>query len=165
MTDNACTSQAEGDLKGIMSDSTVAQTHVCYDNKIFYVVNPTWWNNRGIVSHINFEALPGGTFDTLSGGKWGGVRLDDFVISAYNGYKLNGNKNGYQMPDQSKIVDGSGAEGDIIFAAGVQTPGFTKLPVCDLKTVKDNLSKWNYESRPCDFPCHIGGYGGAPNCA
>ncbi|KAK7424633.1 hypothetical protein QQZ08_008516 [Neonectria magnoliae] len=38
--------------------------------------------------------LPGGTYDNFKGGAWGGVTLDDIVVSPWDEYKLNGNKNG-----------------------------------------------------------------------
>ena len=63
-----------------MDDNTAAQTHVCYDGFTFYVVNPTWENNRGIVFNIKLEALPGGTFDNMQNSLWAGLSLNDFVI-------------------------------------------------------------------------------------
>ncbi|KAI5460174.1 hypothetical protein BGZ63DRAFT_455688 [Mariannaea sp. PMI_226] len=152
-TDNECNSLAEGDLKDHMDDNTAAQTHVCYDNKIFYVVTPEYTNNRGVLGKWKLNGLPGGTFDNLHGGNWGGVVLDDFVISSWDAYKLNGNKNGYQMPDNSQSVDGNGSVGDLIFEAGVRTPGFTTMNVCDIPTLKHNLQF--YSPSYNNFPCHV----------
>lgn len=56
-----------------MTDDTAAKTHVCVDGTIYYVVNA---KSDGMV-----EPLPGGTFDSMNGSSWGGVRLDDIVIS------------------------------------------------------------------------------------
>jgi hypothetical protein len=56
-----------------MNDDTAAQTHVCMNGTIYYVVNA---QTNGRVT-----APPGGTFDTLHGGAWGGVQLDDMVQS------------------------------------------------------------------------------------
>ena len=56
-----------------MNDDTAAQTHVCMNGVTYYVVNAK--------SDGSMEPLPGGTFNTLSGGAWGGVRLDDVVTS------------------------------------------------------------------------------------
>ncbi|KAH7207874.1 uncharacterized protein BKA55DRAFT_546953 [Fusarium redolens] len=52
---------------------------------------------------------------------WGGVTIDDIVISSWNGYKFNGNQNGYQITETSDAVDGDGNEGNLIFEACVRT--------------------------------------------
>ncbi|KPM42325.1 hypothetical protein AK830_g4226 [Neonectria ditissima] len=150
-SDNACSSTAEGDLAGHIDDSTAAQTHVCYDNKIFYVVTPEWTNNRGILVNWKLNSLPGGTYDNLKDGAWGGVTLDDIVISSWDGYKLNGNKNGYQLPDNSQAIDGNGNNGNLIFEAGTRTPGFSSMQICDVATLERNLKycNKNYEGFPC----------------
>ncbi|KAH7136369.1 hypothetical protein EDB81DRAFT_78172 [Dactylonectria macrodidyma] len=150
-TDNACSSVGEGDLAGHIDDSTAAQTHVCYDNKIFYVVTPEYVNNRGNLVSWKVNPLPGGTYDNLHGEEWGGVTLDDIVISSWDGYKLNGNQNGYQMPDNSEAIDGNGNNGNIIFEAGVRTPGFSTMPICDIDTLTKNLKYCN--SNYVGFPC------------
>jgi hypothetical protein len=63
------------------------------------------------------------------------------IDSAYQGYQLNGNKNGYQMPYDSKMIDGSGSQGETIFQNGIRTPGFiTGLPICGVLTAMQN---WN----------------------
>ncbi|KAH7232750.1 hypothetical protein BKA59DRAFT_446239 [Fusarium tricinctum] len=151
VSDSPCSSQAEGDLAGHIDDTTAAQTHVCYDNKIFYVVNPTWTNNRGNLVDWKLNSLPGGTYDNLSGDEWGGVTLDDIVISSWDGYKLNGNKNGYQLPEDSDAIDGNGNVGNLLFEAGVRTPGFSTMPICDVNTLTQNLKNCNrnYEGFPC----------------
>ncbi|KAI5458365.1 hypothetical protein BGZ63DRAFT_456971 [Mariannaea sp. PMI_226] len=156
VSDNECSSTAEGNLKGYISDDTAAQTHVCYDGKIFYVVTPSWKIDHVFsgqrISDIKINGLPGGSFNELHGGSWAGTVLDDFVISAWDAYKLNGNKNGYQMPDDSKAIDGNGGEGDLIFQNGVRTPGFTKLPICDINTALTNIQKGDSGSQY--FPCN-----------
>ena len=123
-----------------MTDDTAAQTHVCYNGQTFYVLNANWDPQAndciakecpvGAPDAYQFQQLPGGTFNVLSGGKFGGVRLDDIVISSWQAYQLNGNKNGYQIPDESMVIDGQGTEGDLIFQNGIQTPGFISLPIC-----------------------------------
>ncbi|KAK7398639.1 hypothetical protein QQX98_011969 [Neonectria punicea] len=147
-SDNACSGTAEGDLAGHIDDSTAAQTHVCYDNKIFYVVTPEWTNNRGILVDWKLNSLPGGTYDNLKDGAWGGVTLDDIVISSWDGYKPNGNKNGYQIPDNSEAIDGNG---NLIFEAGTRTPSFSSMQICDVATLESNLKycNKNHEGFPC----------------
>ncbi|RFU24250.1 hypothetical protein B7463_g12088, partial [Scytalidium lignicola] len=78
--------------------------------------------------------LPGGTRDTLDGtaGNWGGLTIDDIVISSVNGWLLHNLTNGYQMPVPSFNTDGTGATSDIPFSLGAQTPGFFNIPVCSI---------------------------------
>jgi hypothetical protein len=150
-SDNACSSQAEGDLAGHIDDSTAAQTHVCYDNKIFYVVTPEYTNNRGNLVNWKLNSLPGGTYDNLKDGNWGGVTLDDIVVSSWDGYKLNGYKNGYQLSETSEAVDGNGNVGNLIFEAGTRTPGFSTMMICDVATLTKNLQYCN--TNHVGFPC------------
>jgi hypothetical protein len=118
-----------------MTDDTAAQSRVCWNGNTYYVLNANWRPEstcyRDYCGPPNYQLteLPGGTFNTLSGGKFGGIRLDDTVISSVSGWQLNGNQNGYQIPDASDILDGVGNTGDI-FLAGIQTPGSFGLPVC-----------------------------------
>lgn len=122
-----------------MTDDTAAQTHVCYGGYTFYLVNAHYKDNTCNAKEcvpapnggdMQFQQLPGGTFNVLSGGKFGGVRVDDIIISSYQGYQLNGYKNGYQMPELSSYIDGSGTQGDYLFQNGIQTPGFFNIPIC-----------------------------------
>lgn len=50
--------------------------------------------------------------------------------SAYEGWRLNGGKMGYEIPDSSKVIDGAGTEGGLILENGIRTPGFINLPIC-----------------------------------
>jgi hypothetical protein len=145
VTDVPCSqaSKATGDLaKGIMTDDTANQTHVCWNNKTYYVVNAVYWDSSICPSSFMiqicdpfppfpvFEPLPGGTSDSLSNGQWGNITLTDLVISSYQGYMVNGNKNGYQMPILPSDINGQGVAGDFIFQNNVQTPGLFNLPIC-----------------------------------
>ncbi|KAL8834434.1 MAG: hypothetical protein Q9170_003756 [Blastenia crenularia] len=80
------------------------------------------------------QLLPG--VDQLDGKQWGGVLVDDISISSFVGYQLNGNKNGYVMPENSKFTD-MNENADYPFQAGIRTPGFFGIPVCDITTVFD----------------------------
>lgn len=133
-----------------MSKDTLVGGYVCYNNDAFYVVNIN--TSPGMQP---FEALPGGNHQTLNGNDWGGVILEDMVQSSYQAYQLNGNANGYEMPALSKIIDGSGTEGDLVFENGIRTPGFFTLPICDdieaaSNTVEGGDAKGKYW--PCDAP-------------
>jgi hypothetical protein len=118
-----------------MTDSTAAQTHVCYDGFTFFVVSATFLNAginlSGVPPSTQFRALPGGTWDNMQNPFWAGLSLDDLVISSWEGYKKNGMKNGY-----SPSTSGLDSDNGILFGNGVQTPGFASLPVCDLDTEK-----------------------------
>ncbi len=103
-----CTSQAGKQVKGWMSDDTAAATHMCMNDKIYYLVDakaePTV--DARCTGHtacdavkVSFDTLPGGTFANLSGGRWSGVTVNDIVIASYEGWKANGNKNGWSAPD------------------------------------------------------------------
>ncbi|KAL8777859.1 MAG: hypothetical protein Q9213_007678 [Squamulea squamosa] len=80
------------------------------------------------------QLLPGS--DKLDGKQWGGVLVDDITISSFVGYQLNGNKNGYVMPENSRFTD-MNENAEYPYQAGVRTPGFFSIPVCDINTVFD----------------------------
>lgn len=69
--------------------------------------------------------------------------------SSWEGYKKNGNKNGYPPP-----VDGSDSATDILFENGVQTPGVATLPLCEWKEMRANLANHNLDNRYPGFPCN-----------
>jgi hypothetical protein len=140
MTDDTCPpSKKNGHHTKAIGGDVAVQAYVCYDDKTFYVLDRQWVTPSGICAErepvvcgngqYQYNLLPGGTVDNLSGGEYGGVRLDDIVISSYQGYLLNGNQNGYQMPNASNITSGLGDEGDLPFPNGIQTPGFFSLPI------------------------------------
>jgi hypothetical protein len=122
-----------------MTDETAAQTHVCYDNFTFYVVNPVWSRHE----RVKLKALPGGTWDNMQNSEWCGLSLDDFVISSWEGYKKNGMKNGY-----TPQLDGSDSDTEILFGNGVRTPGFASLPVC--QDISEVLRHADGSGSPCD---------------
>jgi hypothetical protein len=59
---------------------------------------------------------------------------DIHASSSFQGYQLNGNKNGYEMPANTLAVDGLGNKGNLPFQNGIQTPGYFHIPICDAKT-------------------------------
>ncbi|KAI9823906.1 MAG: hypothetical protein M1832_002224 [Thelocarpon impressellum] len=94
----------------------------------------------------------------LKGSAWGGVTLDDMVVSSYQGWQLNGGKNGYVVPETSKHIDGKGGQGDFIFQNDVRTPGIISIPMCDVETVGRNWNLvhvvGNSKRDPCpEYPC------------
>lgn len=74
--------------------------------------------------------------------------------SALQAYKLNNNTNGYQMPPLTNIIDDQGQTGDIYFENGIQTPGLTTIPICDIETVSSNwVNHGKSSSKPAGYPC------------
>lgn len=138
------------DVLKYMSESTLVGGYVCYNNDAYYVVNIN--TSPGMQP---FNGLPGGTHSTLDGTAYGGVILEDIVQSSYQAYQLNNNANGYKMPALSKVIDGQGTEGDVIFQNGILTPGFFNLPICDdIATAAQNVQNGSPggDYWPCDAP-------------
>ncbi|RFU31604.1 hypothetical protein B7463_g4733, partial [Scytalidium lignicola] len=141
-----CTSFAQPNTSGKhMNDDTAAQTHVCMNGVIYYVVNAH--------SDGHLEPLPGGTFDTLHGGAWGGVGLDDIVISVIAGYQHNNNQNSFGMPDIATLLSGDNVDGDsLVLTNGIQTPGFFQIPFCDsFETFEQNINAG--DPSMANWPC------------
>lgn len=128
-----------------MTDTTAAQTHVCYDNYTFYVIDVSWTSvlsptGEQIPSSLALQSLPGGTFENLQNPLWAGLTLDDYVISSWNAYKLNGMQNGYSL-QQNGTNNWSYSDTGILFGDGVQTPGFVVLPIVELEDILKHQSR------------------------
>ena len=124
-----------------------SQAHICTDGKSFYLLNAITINKPGdsscseqglnkrfchttpAIKDLYFEVLPGGSSTSLDGTQWGGLKIDDLILSIYAGYKINGMKNGYTIPT---TIDPStlGSDGDIILGSGVQTAGLVSGSTC-----------------------------------
>lgn len=133
-TTDDCTNFANPDAEVLgMNDDIASNTHVCWNGVTYYVLNAK--SGGGV------EALPGGDLTTLSNGNWGGITLEDIVVSTVTGYQANNNANGYKMPDVASLLkEGDTSDGDSLALTGsVRTPGFFGLPFCDsTKTFTDN---------------------------
>ncbi|KAF2098078.1 hypothetical protein NA57DRAFT_57244 [Rhizodiscina lignyota] len=72
----------------------------------------------------------GGTSQTLTGDRntWGGLTIDDLIISSVEGWLQNGQKNGFTMA-QPSFASANG-QSNLPFVDGVRTPGFVNIPVC-----------------------------------
>ncbi|KAH7136794.1 hypothetical protein B0J13DRAFT_640329 [Dactylonectria estremocensis] len=125
-------------LPSIVSEADAANIAVCYDERTFYVGYATWENDVGdsdmpedfynpVVANLKLNPLPGGTKSEFDGTKWGGLTLDDLVISAYEGWRNNDFVNGWEIPDLGAV------DGYQLMEDGVRTPGLTSIPVCSLK--------------------------------
>ncbi|KAK2052459.1 dUTPase [Colletotrichum caudatum] len=132
-TGDACSPTMPKTLHPYMTQETHEKAGVCWLGNQFYVLTVGSVNvdvqgdTPGLPdSDPPFQALSGGTHDVLDGTHWGGITLEDMVISSYTGYLMNGNRNGYNIT----MDDSQGAVDQLMFARGVQTPGFFSLPVC-----------------------------------
>ncbi|KAJ5513232.1 hypothetical protein N7463_002784 [Penicillium fimorum] len=148
----ACSTSLDQSIRLLMDTSTQVGGYVCFNNDAFYVVNidPSASADLQV-----FKPLPGGNHETLNGEAWGGVILEDIVQSSYQAYQLNGNKNGYEMPALSKIIDGAGTEGDFVFQNGIRTPGFFNLPICEgVQETADIIKSGRKSGKywPCEAP-------------
>ncbi len=127
------------------SDDEAAAAGVCYNGKIFYLASASAFatdteGDGGQATWV-LRPLPGANRKTLTGDRevWGGLTMEDFVISSYEGYLANGNKNGYKPPDDGQHVGGPTT--DLPFENGVRTPGFISVPICfmdDMACLTDN---------------------------
>jgi hypothetical protein len=92
----------------------------------------------GAVCPPAFTKLPGIETINYVGSQWDGVTKDDLVASAWGGYKLNNNANGYQMPSISRVSE-DGAERAFPFPDNIRTPGYIQAPIC--KITPDLINK------------------------
>ncbi|KAI7928583.1 dUTPase [Pyricularia oryzae] len=128
-TGEACSDTMPKTLDPYMDQETHEKTGVCWLGNQFYVLRVGSHNvhvktntpGLPLLPHSDrpFQRLSGGTHDVLNGTHWGGITLDDIVISSYSGYLNNGNRNGYNIT----MDDSQGAVDQLMFARGVQTPG------------------------------------------
>jgi hypothetical protein len=94
-----------------------------------------------------FTNVPGA--DVLDGKNWGGVKGDDFVISAVAGKAANGGKNGWGLIDPVSALD---KESDLLLAgSGIDMAGVTKFPICGEEEAWQN---WNKGHGGSNFPCN-----------
>lgn len=146
-----------------MTQDTHTKTMVCWNENLFYVLNAnSQWSptddglaptNTDPFNDMPFTPLPGGTNDVLDGTAWGGVTLQDMVISAYEGYLANNQQNGYQMPSVSQMISDAGSQGELIFQDGINMPGYISLNVCtNLYTTVSFIGVGQNVSEP-NFPC------------
>ncbi|OLN81958.1 hypothetical protein CCHL11_08618 [Colletotrichum chlorophyti] len=132
-TGDACSDTMPKTLHPYMTQETHEKTGVCWNGNQFYVLTVGTYrvdvqgDTPGLPdSEPPFQPMAGGTHDVLDGKSWGGITLEDIVISSYSGYLNNGNRNGFQM----SFDDSDGAVDQLMFSGGVRTPGFFSLPVC-----------------------------------
>jgi hypothetical protein len=124
---------------GIIQDQDAAAMRIHHDGKTLWLLDGHVCPDMSLkqsprTSQITcgdsaLWKLPG--IDKLDGNNYHGITPEDIVISAYEGYKANGNSNEYG-PDVGNLIDFKPDE-------QLQAPGFFKgIPICDYKTFKTN---------------------------
>jgi hypothetical protein len=138
--------------KWALSNDEAAKTRLCFqDNPDTYYLIKVGYGRP--YDHLT-GVLPG--YDDLDGTKWGGITPAIIVASSVNGYTLNGNKNGYVIPDNPTATDSTGQPGDFIFSGGASTPGLWTVPVCSAANIGATACGNNIAVNPADcptFPC------------
>ncbi|KAK7429454.1 hypothetical protein QQZ08_004046 [Neonectria magnoliae] len=80
-----------------------------------------------VVDNLKLNPLPGGVKTELNGTKWGGVTLEDLVISAYEGWRESDFNNSFPAPDLAA------SDSFLLMESGVRTAGLTSIPLCTQK--------------------------------
>ncbi|KAH6669697.1 glycosyl hydrolase family 71-domain-containing protein [Plectosphaerella plurivora] len=106
----------------------------------------TLWLVEGRTSGVLAEVVPAsllkGTEELIKDNNPLGVTLKQLAVSAYEGWRRNGQKNPFPM---SSTTSGAAGSSDFMpFEQGVMTPGFINIPVC---TVQDVIDNWQYFAR------------------
>lgn len=149
------------DLQKHMSSALYSSSQVCVNNQAFFLLNarydPADFADQ-IKPNATFSALPGGDLTTLKPANiFGGVTLSDLVISSFQGFQNNGNKNGFVVDPANTFVDGAGTQAPIAFQNGIQTPGYSTITVCDfgnIAAIQDQIrSRGEANPPPLFFPC------------
>ncbi|KAL8793332.1 MAG: hypothetical protein Q9195_004109 [Heterodermia aff. obscurata] len=141
---NPLTAILQGDAYRTLSDDDAKAARTQYGGTVLWLLDAHDCDRKEPVAHGGTGAcddpfvrpLPGAS-ELTPGNKWGGVLVDDINISAFVGYQINNNANGYVMPDNS-LYTSENQDADYPFQAGIRTPGFfSSIPVCDITTVFD----------------------------
>ncbi|ETS78505.1 hypothetical protein PFICI_10567 [Pestalotiopsis fici W106-1] len=143
-----------------------------YDGKTFWLVGGVKCQSWGAYQGQRFCTSPGNNIqvydfmmlkgiESLTGenpddGGWEAISTEDLVKSAWDGYKLNGNKNGY-----ATYPNGDSDDTGTVFQyeQGIATPGLFKIPICHYDQANINNRAYNLNGRasstlPCaDYPC------------
>ncbi|KAK7421574.1 hypothetical protein QQX98_002041 [Neonectria punicea] len=149
-------------LLDAVSEDDAANIAVCYDSRTFYVGYPTWDDKvagsdmpedyyKPVVDNLKLNPLPGGVKTELDGTKWGGVTLEDLVISAYEGWRENDFNNSFPAPDLAAsdsflLMKNGLAQG----ALEELSPDFTDavLPYTNYVLSDDEKQKWALYREP-----------------
>jgi hypothetical protein len=135
-----------------MEDHDADISRVCLDgeDKTYYLIASGYGD---LTEHLT-HALPG-IEELHVNGKYGGIAKEDIVFSSVSGYHLNGDKNGYQMPEDSMIIDGSGRLGEYIFQEDIRTPGYWTVPICTANELVGGILKVDPKKDDCagHWPC------------
>ncbi|KAJ5372737.1 hypothetical protein N7517_004743 [Penicillium concentricum] len=136
------------DKGAFVEQTSLSKIYVCHQNKMHLLVNAHQKKGTGFSSTV----LPGGEHDTLNGKDYGGITIDDIVISSVDGWINHNQQNGYPKADAESIVASFGGDN----VPSVRTPGFFNLPIClNVAKAEDNIRYgWDKSSPywPCENP-------------
>lgn len=149
-----------------LSDDEVSGSRAIYDGKTFYLLGVLPCD----VYDTKARSCPSATWTSLSGydqldgthEEWGNLTMSELIESSWEGYKLNGYANGYNITEHTDaytLTDGDSGDTSIYrYVNGVLSPGYFSVPMCTLGLASIN---WNavigdedFAVGACDnFPC------------
>jgi hypothetical protein len=115
-------------------DKNVDKSKVCFEGKTFWLLTPYKTGHEdysrfgsGIEYSdlVRFEIPPGLTMLTGASDVYGGLKIEDIIISSYYGWGNNTFMNPTTKPDPASILQ------EEAWIQSVQYPGFFNYAVCD----------------------------------
>ncbi|KAF2429677.1 glycoside hydrolase [Tothia fuscella] len=126
-------------VSSVIKDGDAAAIRVHHDRKTLWLLDGHVCPDTNVLSgsrtpqqfcgNSPLWKLPGA--DKLDGNEYHGITIEDIIISSYEGFKANGNKNGYG-PELQSLVETY--QDNLLRAPGF----FHGIPICDYKTFKTN---------------------------
>ncbi|KAK2766214.1 hypothetical protein FQN54_007730 [Arachnomyces sp. PD_36] len=107
---------------------------ICYNGEGWYMLmveeSAVLNSYSGSQYTYEFYEVPGIEQLTSKDGYYG-VKAEDILASSVEGWKKNGEKQGYTIPeDESLVVPQDDSAGELRYTGGIQQPGFFSLSVC-----------------------------------
>lgn len=141
----------------IRFDKDVDKAKICFEGKTFWLLNPykTGHQDFGRVGlepgieysdKVRYELLPGSTMLTGASDVYGGLTIDDIIISSYYAWGNNSYMNPASKPDPANIIQ------EDAWIQSVRYPGFFNYAICNglPGTVAAAQSFWDKSySNPC----------------
>ncbi|SPQ21569.1 e2cb8c7a-6b71-4cba-a482-675fd0a9b2df [Thermothielavioides terrestris] len=121
-------------MGGDLSTDTMHATWGCWDNMLYYLVNPAGASqdcdgssDTAVTCRDNMFSAPPG-IDSLDGNtRFGGITVQDLIAGSVRTYIQNGRQNGGPVADPTNSVTFSD-----LYNSDITTPGFIRLPVCSV---------------------------------
>ncbi len=111
----------------------VDKSKICFEGKTFWLLTPykTGRDDDSRVTHsveysdrVRFELLPGLTMLTGASDVYGGLKIEDMIISSYYGWANSSFMNPTTKPDPASILQNEA------WLQSVQYPGFFNFAIC-----------------------------------